>query len=82
MKAGISQTTWKWTPLSWISDHWLTTVRTRKPKTRRTIGELDRQPHPLAARGPGPDPSARIADPVQEWSARFHGFRTLVTNKE
>src|SRR6478609_9403922 len=34
MKAGISQRTWKCTPLSLISAHWSTTVRTRKPKTR------------------------------------------------
>src|ERR1700761_76729 len=33
ISAGISQRTWKWTPSFWISDHWSTTVRTRKPKT-------------------------------------------------
>ena len=71
-KAGISQSTWKWTPLSWISDHWLITVRTRKPKMSSAIAELNREAHPFAARRPGADPGARLADPVQEWSARFH----------
>ena len=65
MKAGISQSTWKWTPLSWISDHWLTTVRTRKPKIEQHDADLDRQPHPFAARRPGSDPGARVAYPVQ-----------------
>ena len=42
--AGISQPTWKWTPSLWISDHWLMTVRTRKPKmtTARPICRASR----------------------------------------
>ena len=44
--------------------------------------ELDRELHPLAARRPGAESGARVAYPVQEWSAGFHEIRTLVTSKE
>ncbi len=63
-KAGISQRTWKWTPLSLISDHWSMTVRTRKPKISDGDPELERKPNAPAAGRSGPDPGAGLAYPV------------------
>ena len=63
MNAGISQTTWKWTPLSWISDHWSMTVRTRKPKIEHGDADLQRERGPAccaAARVPNRAPASPI----------------------
>src|SRR5215218_7526504 len=58
--AGISQPTWKWTPSSWISDHWSITVSTRKPKIR-TARPIWRARRTLRLRGgflPTRDPAS------------------------
>ena len=67
-KAGISQRTWKWTPLSLISDHWLTTVRTRKPKTTTAMPSWSARRTRLLRGGRVPTVAPGLADPVQEWS--------------
>ena len=78
--AGISQPTWKWTPSLWISDHWLMTVRTRKPKMR-TASPIWRARRTARLRGGlRPEPRPGLADPVQEWLAALHVRRTLVTS--
>ena len=62
-KAGISQRTWKWTPLDSISDHWSITVRTRKPKIRSAIPSWIARRIPLL-RG-GRVPNRAPASPIR-----------------
>ena len=65
--AGSSQRTSNWTPSSRTSSHWLTTVRTRKPKISIAMPSCSaiRTLRRRGGRRPilGPD----LADAVQEW---------------
>ena len=70
--AGTSQPTWKWTPSLLISDHWLMTVRTRKPKTRTARPICSARRTRLLRGGREPNPRAGLADPVQKWLTALH----------
>ena len=64
--AGISQPTWKCTPSSLISAHWLMTVSTRKPKIRDGKADLEREADLAAAGRLLADLRPGLAYPVQE----------------